>query len=277
MNEQIKKGASQYANFISNNISQTDGEKIKYYFSGSLAMLLLSSAKSIKLMQANSDGTLTNVSPEISVDENASSSFKKGIRPISVDIDIVQVDETSFDNKTLIYNLSTVKEHCDLSTTLCPTWARCVGTMYFDVLSDDRQITNHNVAVIEIDNGKKIIIVNPVDLMIHKFSEMLAINIERISSKNKYEKDIGDLACMFNGLNKLHLIPEDIKSYLQAMIERNSHSGVNYLQNFDYSERANRVLKDVSPYIDSEAQEEFKRFIFEAKSFNKEQIAKSMQ
>lgn len=277
MNKEIQKGAIQYAEFITDYIPQTENEKVKYYFSGSLAMLLFSTAKSIKMLESQENGEITKVLPEKIVDTKASEAFAKGIRPITSDIDIVQIADKYLNDKTYFYNLEMVKEHCDLATTLCPTWGRSIGTMYFDVLSKDRNITNHNIAVIETQKGNKIITIDPVDLMIHKVSELLYLNLERYKAKEKYEKDIKDFACLFNGVGRLNLLPENLTSHLQSMINSNTRSGVNFLQNKDVSERLKKALKDILPYIEPELHEEFNKFLGEIKTFNQYELANAKE
>ena len=278
MNEEIRKGAVEYATYISNNIPQTENEQAKYYFSGSLAMLLLSSATTLKPISFDNNGNITKVEPTINVSEKAREAFSMGLRPISLDVDIVCIDDRCFDRKGDIYNLGAVRKNCKYATSLCSVWGKkneygytYNGTMYFDWLGDDREISSHNLVILETDDGKKILITSPAELMIHKFSEMLSINQEK--QKEKYEKDISDFACIFNGLGEIEALPKDIIELLGYMTTVNKNSAVSKLSYLDLSEKIDRVYKDILPKISTNLQQDFKLFIDGTSKFNKEQIA----
>lgn len=274
MNEKIKQGAVQYATYITDNISQTSGENLQYYISGSLAMLLLSSAKTIKPVLFDKDGNMVSNSPVIQVTEEASNAFSQGVRPISIDIDMVAVNEKVFNGTTRVYHLGAVKENCDLATILCPSWEKYGGTMYFDILSDERNITKHNVTIVELNNGKKVVITNPIDLMFHKFSEMPLMNLNSEAGMNKYNKDTKDFTCMFNGLSKIGMLPKNFKEYFQTLTTINEGSAINRFEFTDYSEQLTRMLTDILPYIDGTSKSQFEQLINQVKEFNKEQISK---
>ena len=278
MSEIVKKGAMQYVSYITENIPQTNGEKINYYFSGSIAMILLSTAKKIKPVTFDSNAEILNNSPEIEVSDDAKQSFSNGVRQLSSDVDIVEAVEGSFMNGSTgkIYNLGAVRNNCNLASSLCPAWERINGTMYFDVLSHDREITGHNVTILELENGKKVLVTNPIDLMVHKFSEMLVINLSREKLAQKYDKDVKDLSCLFNGIAKLGMIPENFKSYLENLIQINKSSTVNNLQYKDFSERLSKILEDVMPHIEKDSKEIFNKLIEDTKTFNQEQLSKTM-
>ena len=94
--QKIIAGAKQYADYIIKHRPQKaeDGQVI-YYYSGSLAMLLLSSAKSIKSFSLDQYGYTTNEQQEVSIPQKTTECFEKGTRPITSDIDIV-MPETSY-------------------------------------------------------------------------------------------------------------------------------------------------------------------------------------
>lgn len=276
MVKSIQNGAKQYAEYLTENIPQTKGEKVKYYFSGSLAMVLLSISKNIKNLKSDSNGQVTNNFPLKEIPETARQSFENGVRPLSADIDIIEISDADFSNEqnNKVFNLSKIKENCSEWYSLCPFWHGFNGTMYVDILTNERELFSHNISIIELDNGKKILITNPVDLMFHKFSEMCMINSE--NSPLKYEKDCRDLSCLFNGLTKLQMIPSDPEKYLQSMTKSNHFSAVNNLLYYDYTDKIEKILKDTLPLIPQKEQNNFKKFIFSAKNFNESYTCKQM-
>lgn len=218
--ELIIKGAKQYSDHVTTNIPQkTEDNIIKYYFSGSLAMLLLSSAKSLKTMNVDENGIIKEQGQEISIPSANKNSLFKGVRAIGNDVDVILIDDTTFQGKGAIYSLSVIREKCDLATTLCPAWTYS-GTGYCDFLSDDRKFTAHNVAELTMNDDSKVFIVDPLDLIFHKFADAIfrLQNINRELVRNEtpsfeqeedyyvkqYRKDLNDFASLFNGIVSLY-------------------------------------------------------------------------
>ena len=88
--KQIVDGAEQYACHIARNIPQTDENgKCQYYFSGSLAMLLLNSAKTIKPEYLSKDGFVESEQPAFSLSDKNKELLSQGIRQIGFDVDVI--------------------------------------------------------------------------------------------------------------------------------------------------------------------------------------------
>ena len=219
MVENIQNGAEQFASFITEKIPQTNNEKVKYYFSGSLAMLLLSISKKIKPLKSDGNGNIISTAPEKEITSDALKYFKNGVRPLSIDIDIVEMHDEDFSNmnSTKFYNLKSIKENCQDWYSLCPNWHGFNGTMYIDILTNEREIFSHNMAIIELSNGKKVLTVNPVDLMFHKISEICMIDKDR--DYEKFDKDCKDIACLYSGLNALEMLPKNAEKYLKKFAQ----------------------------------------------------------
>ena len=267
--QNIISGAEEYATYITSRIPQrSQDNKILYYFSGSLAMLLLSSAKNIAFVGANNDGDISFISPQISVSLEAKNSFKKGVRPLSLDIDLVAINDSTFAGNGKHYVLSKIRENCHLATELCPSWARNDGTMYFDILSDERQIVNHNIAGIELENGQKVLIVNPIDLMLHKLSESLYLQTKP-KQASKYEKDVKDLACLLGGIISLDIIPENFSEYIDEVLNNNPTSSISRNFIVDHETEFKNLEKDLKPYMDKQLYDKAKNVLSIISSYNK--------
>ena len=268
--QDIINGAEEYATYITSRISQrSQDNKILYYFSGSLAMLLLSSAKNIAFIGANNDGDVSFISPQISVSPEAKNSFKKGVRPLSMDIDLVAIDDSTFAGNGKHYVLSKIRENCHLATELCPSWARNEGTMYFDILSDERQIVNHNIAGIELENGQRILIVNPIDLMLHKLSESIYLQTKPKSAE-KYEKDVKDLACLLGGIISLGIIPENFEEYINEVLNNNPTSSISKNFVVNHEGELSKLAEDLKSHTDKQLYKKVKQVLSVIIKFNKE-------
>ena len=267
--QDIINGAEEYATYITSRIPQrSQDNKIQYYFSGSLAMLLLSSAKNMAFVGADTSGDITFISPQISVSSEAKNSFKKGVRPLSIDIDLVAIDDSTFAGKGKYYNLARVRENCHLSTELCPAWARNDGTMYFDILSEERDFVNHNIAAIELENGNRILIVNPIDLMLHKLSESLYLQTKP-KQASKYEKDVKDLACLLAGIINLNIIPENFPEYIDEVLNNNPTSSISSNFVVNHETEFKNLEKDLKPHLDKQMYDKVKNIISIISTYNK--------
>lgn len=263
--QDIINGAAEYATYVTNHIPQRNlDNNISYYFSGSLAMLLLSSAKNISFVGTNHDGEISYISPQIKVTPDAKNSFTKGARPLSIDIDVVAINDSVFAGQGKHYTLSNIKKNCHLATELCPAWSKSLGTAYFDILSDDRNILNHNMAALELENGNSILIVNPIDLMLHKVSESLFVQTKP-KQIAKYDKDLKDLASLICGIINLGILPENFEEYIGEVVKNNPNS---YLASEHETELA-KLSKDLIPYTDKQMYEKVKHIISSVASYNK--------
>ena len=268
--QDIINGATEYATYITSRIPQRDQDnKIQYYFSGSLAMLLLSSAKNIAFVGTDNTGDITFISPQLKVSPEAKNSFKKGVRPLSIDVDIVAIDDSAFAGKGKHYTIAKVKENCHLTTELCPAWSKIGGTMYFDILSDERDIINHNMAALEFENGQHVLIVNPIDLMLHKLSESIYLQTKPKQAE-KYEKDVKDLACLLGGIINLDILPENFEEYIGEVLKNNPTSSISKNLIVNHETEFENLAKDLKPYIDKQIYDKAKQVLSVIAKFNKE-------
>lgn len=268
---QIIAGAKQYSDYIVSNIPQKDEEGlVKYYFTGSLAMLLLSLAKSFKPLFVDETGKVVKEGCEIFILNDNKHCLLKGVREIEKDIDVITINELTFAEKGNIYNLRSVIESCDLSTILCPRWLNLEGTMYFDWLSDDRVFKNHNVAKLTMVDGTELLIVDPLNLTIHKFADIIAckITMEKLISKGisiaekeaKYQKDLRDFASLFNGIVSLY--PDvNFNRIIHNAVQSCPDTAFSFILQIDLTDKIDQFSIDILPMINSENQDLFKKFM----------------
>lgn len=103
--EKIINGIKTYAEHIVGNNPQLDSHgSLKYYFSGSFAMLLCNCAVSISFINASGNGKLERIKEEKPIAENILSSLHKGVRQINKDLDIVEVQSNTFHYSSLLIN-----------------------------------------------------------------------------------------------------------------------------------------------------------------------------
>lgn len=287
--QKIVKGAKQYAQYIITNYPQKDENgNILYYISGSLAMLLLNSATSIKVISLDKNGKTVKESEDIKIPLKNKESLEPGIRQLGHDVDVIVVDDER--NKPLSsgihYNLAAVKQNCSLATELCPNWAEGNGTVYLDILSDIREFSAHDIAELTIDDGSKVIIADPLNLIVYKFSEAIKIkiNYNRLVKKGKitpeaeakmqkkYQKDIIDFVTMFNAIVPLfnNLNFNDIIGHL---IDTSFGTTLSQIICVDSTEYINQFVQDAKQHITKENQELFDKFITAMIYHNKECLA----
>lgn len=267
--QDILDGAVEYATFITSHIPQKDNaNNITYYFSGSLAMLLMASAKNIAFIGADNDGDIKFISPQQKISAETQHALKKGTRPLSTDIDIVAIRDDIFAHKGIYYNLANIRKNCHLATELCPAWSKLCGTMYFDILSDERIIDNHNMSIIELANDRKVLIVNPIDLMLHKLSETIYLKTKS-KQTDKYEKDIKDLACLLSGIISMDIIPENFEEYIAEVMKNNSTSSISKNLIHNHETEIEAITADLKHHIDKHTYEKVKKVMATITSFNK--------
>lgn len=273
--KQIVAGAEQYACHVVKNIPQTDKNgKCQYYFSGSLAMLLLSSAKTIKPEYLSKDGFVESEQPAFSLSDKNKELLALGIRPVGFDVDVIAVDESIFAGKGDVYSLKTIREKCDKATTLCPKWEGGYGSMYFDWLGSDREFTGYDVAELEMQDGSKILVADPLCLAVHKLADSIKCKSseERLERKGKlrpekreeleakYQKDIKDFTSLFNGIVSSYA-NVDFAELVEHVLETSSQTAFSDIMQEDSIERIKQFTYDASEYIDDEYQEMFTNFI----------------
>jgi len=273
MEEQKKKivdGAKQYSEYIVGKIPQRDENgNVKYYFSGSLAILLLNSAVSVKSSFLDTEGKTTKTIHEFTMLDKSKESLAKGIRPISIDVDVVTTENNFFANKGNVYMLRAVRENCDLATALCPRWENSYGTSYFDCLDEERQFKGHDVAEITMIDGKKVVIADPLALIMHKFADAIKcskikkrlLEPERKQGRQvKYQKDINDFVALFNGVVSLY--PKlDFKQLIEHFLETCPQTAFSNIMFTDSGDEIKQFYYDAIELIDIENKEMFSDFI----------------
>lgn len=272
--KEIVEAALQYVNYITENIPQTDENgKCRYYFSGSLEMLLLNAAKTIKPTCLSTGGEVEREQSPISLSDKNKELLSRGVRQLSSDVDVVTVQEGTFSDKGPICEMKNVLEKCDKATVLCPKWAggASVG-YYFDCLEGDRDFTSYDVAELEMQDGSKIFVTDPLVLTVHKFADGLqAIKSIAIAGKHgrpdrvkhfeeKYQKDIRDFISLFNGIVSAYS-DVDFAKLVEHVFESCPDSALSKVMYSDSSDRIKQLAYDSSEYIDDEYQEMFMDFV----------------
>jgi len=286
--QNIIAGARQYSDYIVRHIPQRDENgNVKYYFSGSLAMLLLSSAVSVKSSFLDEKGMTIRDRQEFCIPDNNTDSLLHGVRAIGLDVDIVVVDDKTFVGRGGIYNLKTIRENCSLATELCPKWTNTYGTAYFDLLADERTFEGHDIAELTMQDGAKVIIADPLCLAIHKFADGIAclIQIKKLSSKgilkpetelkylDKYQKDIRDFTSMFNGVVSLYK-DVDFKQVVKHVLETCPETTFSGIMFEDSRDDIEQFYFDAKKQIDDKHQSLFGDFIEAIEKQNKSILVK---
>ncbi|MBO5884830.1 MAG: hypothetical protein J6Q51_03440 [Clostridia bacterium] len=273
--DKIVAGAKQYCDHVTDKIPQRDENgNIKYYFSGSLAMLLLSSAKSVKSFYVSKDGKVEKENVEFSIPQKNLESLNKGVRPLGHDVDVVTIDDKTFAGRGEVYQLGAIREKCDLATELCPSWKSGAGTMYFDWLADERMFDGYDVAELTMNDGTKVLIADPLCMTIHKLADAIKCKqiYERLetrgrltpdiakSNQDKYQKDIRDFSAMFNGVVALY--PNvDFKKVIEHTLKICPQTAFSGIMNSNSTEKIKQFGRDVLPYIEPDNKEHFMDFI----------------
>lgn len=282
--QKIVEGAKQYSNYIIIRLPQVDENgNMKYYFSGSLAMLLLSSASSFKSVYIDKEGKTIRERQEIFIPEKNREYLLQGVRPISLDVDIVAVDDSAFYGCGVIYDLKTVKKMCSLATELCPRWETKDGTGYFDYLSGDRVFEGYDIAELTLQDGTKIIASDPLCMIIHKFADGIKCKVARenlaskgklrpereIKLQEKYQKDIRDFTSMFNGI--ISLYPDiDFKKVVNRLLETCPETAFSEIMKGDCTDKIKQFWYDAREQIVDDYQNLFGEFIGAIEIRNKE-------
>ena len=277
--ELIIEGAKQYSGYITSHIPQENEEgAIRYYFSGSLAMLLLNSAKSFKPLLLDEKGKVIIEEQEILIPNKNNDSLLKGVREIGSDVDVITIDEKAFAGKGNIFHLAIIREKCDLATSLCSKWEKNNGTMYFDWLADDRTFKDYNAAELTMLDGTKVLIADPLYLTIHKFADGIACKkaIETLKrngkspakKEEKYQKDLRDFASLFNGIVSLY---SDINfdKIVDQIVQSCPNTAFSSIMQTNLDKNINQFSADVLSLIDEENQNLFKEFISSVDKQNK--------
>ncbi len=285
----IVAGAKQYLDYLTSQVPQRDDNgNLRYYFSGSLAMLLLSLARSIKPSFLDAKGKVVRASEEMSIPDRSRESLAVGVRPIGQDVDIVTIDDTVFDGKVYAYELSKMREKCDLATKLCPKWANGGGTMYVDLLASDRTFDGFDVAELTLLDSTKAVIADPLSLITHKFADALgcktAIEIargrgrltaEKLAGYNaNYEKDLRDFDSMFNGVVALYG-KVDFNKVVEHILQTCPDTAFARKMHADVSDKIRQFGLDCKERIDADCQALFGEYIRAVVELNKATLSRA--
>lgn len=282
----IKNAAFTISNYVIDNLPQEQDGKIMWYYSGSMVWNLIAQAKSIKLINLDKNGNVVNFSNSpIQISTEANGYFTEGVRQMTGDIDVIATNTTYLTSENDNYCATQMKKFRDNypeeSKILCPAWTGAVNANCLEVLSDDRVFEGYHLAEINLgpdESGEDVLvyITNPVDLLMHKIAEALTLD----PGSEKFQKDIKDIATMYNGLASLGLIPDDVPGYMNDMLQINpaqsfddtNYSGTCFDRVFviwvdEVPEYAPHFFSYVEPYIAPEHKESFGEFAEEVTNF----------
>lgn len=282
----IVNGAKEYIDYIVSHIPQKDENgNITYYFSGSLAMLLLNLAKYIKPQYLNKNGEVKYARKEFAVPENNKKYLEQGIRPISLDVDVIEIESGTFAGKGGIYQLGKIRENCNLATSLCPQWERGAGTSYFDWLAGDRSFAGYDMAELTLEDNTKVVIADPLCLVLHKFADAIVClrSIRNLKNKGKltpqretnlqkkYAKDIRDFSSMFNGVVGLY-INVDFEKLAQHLLDTCPQTAFADVMQSESMDLIKVFSGDTMSEISGEYQGLFERFVNAIGATNKDML-----
>lgn len=281
-NEQeiIVNAAKQYAEYLISCIPQKDEEgSVKYYFSGSLAMLLLNSVKSVNSIYIDKDGEIIKTRGERIFSEENKKHLEQGIRKISLDIDVIEVLEKSFTVHRNIYSTKAVRENCDLVLSLCPTWKIDCDDLLIDALTETREFVGHDIAELTLNDGSIVITADPLCMVFHKFADAMSCKnmIDELEKKGrtiagkqtKYKKCVRDFSSMFNGC--IDLYPNvDFSQVVDHILKVYPDTCFSTLMQEQSSGLIKRFYEDAKEQIADEHQELFKELIDTASKKNDE-------
>lgn len=235
---------------------------VRYYFVGSIAMMLLSKVKSFHTLKLNDVGNIINTSEKtIDINDKARLEYAKSERRIH-DIDIIYITNgvtnpnAVFSRYASDYGLSTNNSGAPL-----------------DVLSDDIKIKSHIISKCELENGEIIYMKHPAAMVFHKMFDIMArfTVIKKFKAKGKntdnIEKEInkrlGDLICLIKGLVSYDkdFIKSIIETYNVEFSLENCLSESRNFESKDFNELLNLIYK--SGLVSEEEQEVFKKIIYQ--------------
>ena len=279
MDEQKQKiidGANEFVKYIVAGMPQLDANgNVRYYFSGSLAMLLLYSAKSIKSFYLDDSGKSVKQTHQFSIPDKNRESLVAGIRQLNSDVDIVPIDKMVL--KPLAdrqhCNMATVAKNCPLISDLSTKLLKCCTTMYFDCLNEDRVFMGHDVAEITLQDGEKIFIADPLCLIIHKLADAItALTIikdmsikgslkpdAKLRLQKKYQPKLKDFVPMFNCLASLYNV--DYKEFVEHIAETYQETAFTNVLETKYIDIIERFREEAKEQVEEEYRPLLDKFI----------------
>lgn len=263
----IVNGAMEFAKYMTEQVPQKDANgNVTYYFSGSLAMLLISSAKAIIPAVLDKDGKVISQQETMSVQEEHKRNLSQGIRPLTGDLDLICVDIGAFKDKGDVFLREKIHQNCSHTLSLCPSWESGVFTkINTDILSNDRSFSAYDIAELTLEDGSKVIISDPLVLMCHKIADgvscLSSIENRRIKGVltpekeqktiQKYQKNIKDLVAMFNGL--ISLYPNiDFAEIILKVLQNCDLTAFSKMMDCDSRDKIKKLYEDSKELINDE-------------------------
>jgi len=275
----------EFAKYMTEQIPQKDTNgNATYYFSGSLAMLLLSSAKAVTPAVLDKDGKVISKQETMSIQEKHKKNLSQGIRPLTGDVDIVCVDNNIFEGKGSVFIKNNIQQHCSYSDSLCPAWGEStIPRIACDYLSGDSSFSLYDVAELMLEDGSIAIIADPLALICHKFADGIAClsvvnklkKQGRLKPENeqalmqKYQKDINDLTSMFNCV--ISLYPNiEFTELIEYILQNCDETSFSSMMGGKNSYKIKKFYEDTIDQINEENKDLFHNFVNAIDIKNKE-------
>lgn len=243
-------------------IPQVKDSKGIYYISGSLAMLMLSKTKTITPCKLSPTGEFVEVGEKENITSGQKEALSKGVRKMGADLDVVTITDDD-----IPYTAKTQK---DLGVDNKKLSNSIFSSLGIDPLAETHTVGSHNVAVVENEQGQCALITCPVDLLLHKASELIML-LGRLSDQNlkptireickkKATKDVLDFSSMFNAVVQMKMYPKDIVEYIKAIQEHGSQFSTQNTSQSVFNSGCESFINAVAPYIDAEHIERLNEF-----------------
>lgn len=272
----IVNGAMEFSKYMTEQIPQKDTNgNVTYYFSGSLAMLLLSSAKSVTPALLDKDGKVISKQETMFMQEEHKENLSQGIRPLTGDVDIVCVDNNVFAGKGNIFTKNNIQQHCSYPNFLCPAWGKSsIPKINTDLLSGDRSFSLYDVAELILEDGSISIIADPLAFICHKFADGITCLslVDKLKQKGilrpekeqgfiqKYQKDINDLTSMFNGV--ISLYPNiEFTELIEKVLQNCDETSFSSMMGCDSHDKIKKIFNDSIGQINDENKNLFHNFV----------------
>lgn len=189
---------------------QVKDKSLQYYFSGSLAAMILGNALEIVELDLDDSNQIIG-EKRIIISEEQREKIRTFSRKIGSDIDVVNVNGDLFygspvDDRPHIKN---VVDNVENIYDLMSWQENSRGTAYIDNLESEREFSSHPVVKVITDEGD-VYVTAPPELLAHKLSETMFFAEQLLKGKvfditqKKYDKDIKDISSLFYGFYELY-------------------------------------------------------------------------
>ncbi len=257
----IKNATTKITSHLVNSVPQYVDGQITWYYSGSLALNLYASAKSMRFVTLDENWRVLDFSnSSLPVNDDAQKHFTSGVRKISQDIDLVAKSPNFSREMNPVAHTKILRaQFPDDIGELCQVWATGALTgAFLDVLNDGRTFNGHHIAELTLENGEKIYALNPIDLLFHKIGETIIV---QGNDDAKYQKNLGDISSLLNALSSMGLLDENTFEHIIQIAKINGpESGIHKAFNKPETEvlgKLETLQKDLSPLITEESKETF--------------------